>query len=47
MDWVLELQIEFISLANSDKCGSGCLDHQVQTLLNPSLRLAGTRIMID
>lgn len=47
MQWVLELQIEFISFANSNKYGIGRLEHQVQRLLNLRPRLAGTRIVID
>ena len=43
MEWVLELHIELIPLASSDKFGSGCLEHHVQRLLNLSAGLVGTR----
>lgn len=42
MEWVLELHIELIPLASSDKFGSGCLEHHVQRLLNLSAGLVGT-----
>lgn len=47
MEWVLELQIGFISLTDSGKFGSGCVEYHVHRLLNLSPGLAGTRILID
>lgn len=47
MEGVLELQTEFVSPANFDKFSGGCLEHQVQRLLNLSRGSAGPGIVID
>ena len=46
IEGVLELQIEFISVTDSGKFGSGYIEYHVHRLPNLSLGLAGTRIII-
>ena len=46
IEGVLELQIEFISVTDSGKFGSGYIEYHVYRLRNLSLGLAETRIMI-
>ena len=46
IEGVLELQIEFISVTDSGKFGSGYIEYHIYRLLNLSLGLAETRIMI-